>query len=129
MKILVVDDDPTISSLIAKIIVSLGCEAQVCANGKDALVALASNDFTLMILDLIMPQMGGVETLSEMKKRGININTVVISGFISNELRGQCKKYGAKRFIEKPIEVSDIESLLKIEKERNLDIESLEDVF
>ncbi|MFK7826992.1 MAG: response regulator [Oligoflexales bacterium] len=129
MKILVVDDDQAICSLMVKIIKGLGCEAQTCANGKEALEALTSNNFTLMILDLIMPNMGGVETLKEIRKRGININTVVLSGFISHDIRKQCKKFGAKRFLEKPIEISDIEGLLKGEKESNMKINVLEDIF
>ena len=116
MKILVVDDDEDIRLSVADIITEMGWEAQTCENGKEALDHLESNDFSMMFLDLVMPEMGGVETLSEIKKRGIDVETIVLSGNISRDLRDHCKKFGARRFLEKPVENSDIEYLLKAKK-------------
>ena len=119
MRILVVDDDEDIRLPIAEIIRNFGWEAQTCTNGKEALEYLEKQDFSLVFLDLVMPEMGGVETLCEIQRRKINVRTIVLSGNMTRDLLAQCKKFGARRFIEKPFEVSDIESILKGEKARS----------
>ena len=129
MKILVVDDDDTLSSMIARVIRKIGCEVKTCANGQDALDLLCSSKFSLLFLDLIMPGMGGVQVLKELQHRGIEVATVVMSGNLSHSLKSQCIKYGAKRFVQKPIEISDIESIIMGERFRDVKVDKLEDTF
>ena len=131
MNVLIVDDDEDIREAVAEIVRDLGFQPKMCSNGIEALKSLESGEYLLMFLDLIMPEMGGVETLSEIKKKGIEINTVVLSGHFSKDVKDHCKKYGAKRFLEKPVESSDIEVILKSESKRNKSYENqaIDDVF
>lgn len=120
MKILVVDDDDTIRELVADIITEMGWEAETCANGKEALELLSKGSYPLMFLDLIMPEMGGVETLRRIQKEGYKVKIVVLSGNVSKDLHDQCRKYGVRKFLEKPVEVSDIDFVLRGEKNSSL---------
>ena len=113
MKVLVVDDEEIISSLVAEVINNFGWEAKTCTNGKEALEHLATGEYSMVFLDLVMPEMGGVETLSEIQKRGIQVESIILSGNISQDSRDHCKKFGATKFLEKPVENSEIEEILK----------------
>ena len=67
--ILVVDDDPAITELIASVLEDAGLEATVCHNGEDALRTLAEGSFDLALLDIMMPGMDGLELCSRIKER------------------------------------------------------------
>ena len=67
-KILIVDDEEKIREMIGKFAVHEGHEAVLASNGKEALELFSKDDFDIVILDVMMPQMDGYETLSNIKK-------------------------------------------------------------
>lgn len=67
-KILIIDDDKELCSLIKRSVLPVNIESDVCNTGKDGLRKLAENEYQLVILDVMMPGMDGFETLVEIRK-------------------------------------------------------------
>lgn len=79
-QILVVDDDAQIRDSLSEFITELGHDVAVAANGKEALVHLAENSVDLMLLDIIMPEQDGFETILTISNRPERPAIIAISG-------------------------------------------------
>jgi len=106
-KILVVDDETNIRNLIKNI---LGSEYRIstATNGIEALELLKEEDFNLIILDINMPQMDGVEFMEQLKKRNISTPVVIVSAFSDPEKLIKIFKLGASDFVIKPFSSDQI---------------------
>lgn len=106
ISVLIVDDSALMRSLIGRIIEQTPgmCLADKAMNGKFALQKLERAKPDVIILDLEMPEMGGLEFLQERKKLGIDIPVIVLSSIATQGARVtmQCLEAGASDFITKP---------------------------
>jgi CheY-like chemotaxis protein len=82
------------------------------SNGMDALEVLAHHTIDLVLLDLTMPVMGGVDVLREIKRRQLETFVIVVSGDIQPMMQDKVMALGALGFIEKPIKTDLLTSLL-----------------
>lgn len=110
-KILIVDDNTNMSSLLGEMLEVFDYESVQANDGDQALEALANGDFSMVITDMRMPNMTGMELLREVKSRYPQLPVVLISGYSVNEATGgsDLKPDG---FLGKPLMMSDIERLL-----------------
>lgn len=101
--ILVVDDEPSVRMVLARLLAKQGFAVIEAENGNEALemVARHADALKLIILDLTMPQRDGLSTLQEIRKQQIDTPVVLISGYYSNELIPQLDQLQAK-YINKP---------------------------
>jgi two-component system, NtrC family, response regulator HydG len=83
--ILVVDDDPDFVSSISEFLSSSGYRVYVACNGEEAIRRLHSNAIDVLILDLRMPILNGLETCIQLKKEGISVPTVIVTAFADEE--------------------------------------------
>ena len=79
-RILVVDDEPGIRDLASRALMAAGCEVVTAGDGREALKAMAARPFDLAIIDIVMPEKEGVETILEFKKRWPYCKIIAISG-------------------------------------------------
>lgn len=79
-------------------------EISFACNGKEALDSLRRKQFGLLLLDLTMPEMDGVEVLEQIKAEGIEVFVVVISGDIQPQMQQRVLALGALDFIAKPVD-------------------------
>ena len=103
--ILVIDDEPGIRSAVRGILEDEGYNAIVAEDAVVGLELLDRGGIDLVFLDVWLPRMGGIEALSEMKKRKPEVNVVVISGHGNVEMAVRAIKLGAWDFIEKPLSI------------------------
>jgi two-component system response regulator (stage 0 sporulation protein A) len=106
--ILLVDDDPPLTDLITLVLRDLpNCQVLTARNGPEALVLCSSLRPKVMVLDILLPHMNGLDLLREMKNRGLLEKTqvIVISGLGYREVVTQAIQAGAKDFIVKPFDV------------------------
>jgi len=105
-RVLLVDDEPDFSRGLARLITGRYPEIQVeaVANGAAALEALARNPVQLMITDLRMPEMNGMQLLKEALKHHSHLSIVVLSAYGSIETAVEALRAGAYDFLTKPIE-------------------------
>jgi sigma-B regulation protein RsbU (phosphoserine phosphatase) len=118
-KILVVDDDESIRKLLSRILLRAGYEVEAASGGKEALEFLAKKNFNLIILDMDMPQMTGIDFLINIKEEKItNIPVLMLSGTTNVDQIIKIYELGAYDFIRKPehpeIILKRVENGLKI---------------
>lgn len=112
-KILIVDDNPNMSSLLSEMLEVFDQESVVASDGFQALDALKSGSFSMVITDMRMPKMTGLELLQQIKTNHPKVKVVLISGYSGTEIETQAEALKADGFLGKPLMMADIEKLLK----------------
>ena len=107
--ILVVDEDQKMADNLVEYLTESGYRASAAYGGSEALARFEQGDFQLVITELKMPEMDGMELLEEMKKLDSDVNIIVLTGFGTIESAVQAIKGGAYDYITKPIEFEEIE--------------------
>jgi two-component system cell cycle sensor histidine kinase/response regulator CckA len=112
-KILIVDDDPRMSDSLRILLGSEGYEMQTRHNGREALEAVSKNDFDLVLLDLVLPDMKGMEIMDHINRQEPEIFVIVITGHASSESAIDSLKRGAFDYIRKPFEHEELSKAVK----------------
>ena len=113
-RILVVDDDEHVRSTIARLLSAQGHEIAEASDGAAAADAIGQSPFDLLIIDLVMPDQGGIETIMRIHVDSKSIPTIVMSGKIPiNEeaVNRLVERYGARGVLAKPFtsqELADV---------------------
>jgi DNA-binding NtrC family response regulator len=118
-RVLIVDDDPASRRLLEVRLRPLECDVATAGNGEQALSAIRKDLPDLVLLDLQMPRMGGIEVLRALRNEGIDVPTIVITAHGSIETAVEAMKEGAYDFITKPIDASHFDIVVRkaLEKE------------
>lgn len=126
-KIMVVDDEPEYQRVFAYILKKNGYQVSSCSSAKEALDELSRREVDLIMTDLKMPDMDGIELVKEVKKRFEDTDIMVITAFGSIESAVEAMKYGACGYSIKNSEpdvlLADIDRMAKIkllERENSL---------
>ena len=102
--VLVVDDEPDIRDASERILSRVGYQVQKASRGDEALDILNKESVDIMLLDLKMPGMDGLEVLERIRKQNTEIQVIVITGYATVETAIEAMKQGAYDFIPKPFE-------------------------
>ncbi len=113
MRVLVVDDEEPFRILMESELGRMGYSVQCVGSGKEALHILAARDFEVVLLDLKMPGIGGMETLKGMKDAGVSAEVIVLTGHPDIDDAIQAMKLGAYDYLTKPARLSEVEEVLK----------------
>jgi DNA-binding NtrC family response regulator len=122
-KVLVVDDDPYLTTQLKKSIESEELSVDTVSNGQEALTILGSADYSVLITDLRMPGMGGMELIREVSQRRLLVTTIVTTAFGSIDRVVEAMRLGAYDFLTKPIDPTN----LKLVMDRALKQRALQD--
>ncbi len=101
--ILVVDDEPGVRSMLEAILKDEGYGVAAVGSGEEGLTAASAGAFDALLLDVWLPGIDGIETLSRLKAKGIDAEVVMISGHGTIETAVKATKLGAFDFVEKPL--------------------------
>jgi DNA-binding NtrC family response regulator len=101
-KILVVDDEVTAGKSIEKILGRKGFEVDFAENADDGLNKIEKDLFELVLLDIMMPQVNGIELLEIIKKKWPELGVVMVTGYPSIETAVEATRLGAADYIAKP---------------------------
>ena len=101
--LLLVDDDANTLASLSRAFRLAGHEATVCDNANRALELLRTENFDLILSDVVMPGKSGLELLGDLKKAGVKTPIVLISGQANIEMAVRATKLGALDFLEKPL--------------------------
>lgn len=101
-RILVVDDSITARAFCRKVLASAGHEVIEAASGRDALARIGEERPDCVVLDLLMPDMSGIELLQALDARGDRPPVVVLTADIQESVRAQVTELGVRAFINKP---------------------------
>jgi len=118
--ILVVDDDPDIREVLKDRLESLGYRVLTADSGKEGLDLLEKECPQLILLDIEMPALSGIEVLKEIRKRDLDLTVVMITAYGTIERAVEAMKEGAYDFIPKPFEPDHVALIVQkaFERER-----------
>ena len=111
--ILIIDDEPGIRTVLSGILEDEKYEVMAAADGYAGLAALRDNDVDLIILDVLLPNLGGIDVLKTVKEEYPDIEVIVISGHASIDIAVRAVKLGAFDFVEKPLSMDKIINLVR----------------
>jgi DNA-binding NtrC family response regulator len=110
----IIDDEPVIHDVLAQLLTSEGYEVEISASGEEALEKFPSHSFDVILLDLLMPGMDGIEALRRIKKIDPLASVIIITAYGSVESAISAMKIGALDYVQKPFKHDDL--LLAVEK-------------
>jgi CheY-like chemotaxis protein len=110
--VLIVDDNPNMSTLLAEMLEVFDYESVRASDGSEALEELEKGNFSMVITDMRMPNMTGLELLEKVKEKYPKLPVVLISGYSVDENTVDGGGFKPDGFLAKPFMMSDIEKLL-----------------
>ena len=111
-RILIADDDEMMRDSVAATLARLGHSVAAASDGAAALARLDAEAFDLLLSDLKMPRMTGIELLEEAKKRRPNLPVVLMTAFATVRTAVDAMKLGAYDYLQKPFEADDLKHLV-----------------
>jgi CheY-like chemotaxis protein len=122
VNIILAEDDPLNQKVALLMLKKLGIMADVAANGLEVLQALEGQPYDVVLMDIEMPEMDGIEAtkiIRERWSRGPKI--IVITSCISDAYRKLCFDAGADEFLGKPVKIEELTDVIKRNIPKNLD--------
>lgn len=115
-KVLLIDDEKNIRLTLKTALSKAGYEVETAVNGEDGLTKVKEDNFPVILLDMKMPGMDGIQFLKEINNEDISTKVIMITGYGSVETAVETLKLGAVDYLRKPFKPEEI-------------IEIVEDVF
>lgn len=103
--ILIIEDDELQIALLRNFLIDEGFIVCATADGPQGIAIFESQEIDLVLLDIGIPSMSGLEVLQEIKKIKYDAKVIVITGYPSVESSVQAIKYGATEYLQKPVEL------------------------
>jgi len=114
VNILVVDDEEDIRNMLNRHLSLLDYMVETAANGKEAVELLQRKRIDIVITDLLMPEMNGIELLEFIHEDSPMIHTIAITGYVTLDNALSCMRLGADNIIFKPLEdLTELEDSVK----------------
>lgn len=111
-RVLVVDDEQRIRDACSRMLASEGCEVDVADNGATGLEMIQQSHFDIVLLDLMMPGLSGLDVLTDIKARHPDTVVIVITGYATLEHSIETMKKGAFDFLSKPFSPSQLRVII-----------------
>lgn len=113
MRILIAEDDPTLADGLLRSLRAGGCAVDVVGDGEAADTALTAQSFDLLILDLGLPRLPGLEVLRRLRARGSRVPVLILTAADSVEQRVRGLDLGADDYMAKPFALSELEARVR----------------
>ena len=129
-KVLIIDDEAGLRSTLTRILQKIGCNAMGAQNGVEALSLIVNSGFDLVFLDLWLPDMDGLQILSEIRKIDNKLPVILLTAHGSMDSALKAMRLGAMDYLIKPVNpdqlISMTKSVLKVQEieRRRKDIQS-----
>ncbi|HLP48011.1 MAG TPA: sigma-54 dependent transcriptional regulator, partial [Candidatus Kapabacteria bacterium] len=130
LKILVIDDDPSIRNMLAIVLKKTGYDVTCTDSGKTSLEKLKKESFDLIISDIKMPDINGIDLLKKIKSITPEIPVIMITAYASANDAVEAMKLGAEDYVTKPFNLDELKIIIdraiyktNIEKE-NIELKS-----
>lgn len=118
--VLIVDDEEDFRETIVKRLRNRNLEVEGVESGEAALKAVDNQNFDVIVLDVRMPGMDGIETLKELKKKKPHIEVIMLTGHASVESGIQGMQLGAFDYVMKPVPLDELLDKMRQAYERKL---------
>lgn len=132
MKLLIVEDEKTLNKVISKRLESSGYTVFSCFDGEEALQTLMKESFDVVVMDIMMPKLSGIEVLKEMKLKGIETPVLFLTAKDTVEDRVYGLDLGAEDYLVKPFSFEElmarIRVILRSKSNRNTNVLKISDL-
>jgi len=119
--ILVVDDEQPVRDFVAEALESMGHEVETAVDGRDALEKMEDSDFSVVITDMVMPRMDGMQLIRYLSEHQNEVDIIAITGLAMDYKYTDVVAAGASDFITKPFTMNELEAKLnRLIRERHL---------
>jgi DNA-binding NtrC family response regulator len=108
IRLLIVDDEERFLSTYKKLLEKRGISTTTCTNGSDAMRILEQRPIDVVLLDMKMPGIGGMEVLRRIRQEHPEVETIMLTGHLSMESEAEGLKSGAFDYLMKPSTISEI---------------------
>ena len=126
-RILIVDDEPLVTDLLARYLKAKGYACETAGNGEEVLSKVREKAFALVLLDIRMPGMGGIELLKEVKALDPDVAAVMVTAVRDEDITVTAVRLGADDYIVKPFDLEEVAiSVQKALDKRRLILENRE---
>ena len=112
IKVLVVDDDPGVRGVLDRFLSEKGFEVETADDGESALSMIRRSEPDLLLLDIYLPGMSGIDVLYNLEHEGRTIPTLTFSGMPDDQMARESTLLGANDFIYKPFSLDDLQTNL-----------------
>ena len=136
IKILIVDDDKVIADILNDLFADKQRSVDVCYDGLAAIESIQKSFYDLILVDLIMPKVGGLDILKYAKKTNPNVIVIIITGYASLETAITAIREGAYDYIRKPCKLEEIKIVvenaidkIKLNRENRELLNKLQDAY
>ena len=136
ISILIIDDDQSIAEVLEELITNKERTVHVCHDGLAAHERLGKNHYDLILVDLIMPKMGGLDILKYAKKINPEVMVIILTGHASLETAITAIREGAYDYIRKPCKLEEITIVvenaiekIKLNRENRALLKKLQDAY
>lgn len=115
-RILLIEDSSCIQLIHQDMLASLGCSVDIVSTGEEALIKLKQEDYDLVLLDIGLPGMSGIEVMVEFNSYRNYPKTpvIVLTTFTDQTLIKQCLSIGIKRVLHKPVNISELAEVIHL---------------
>ena len=115
-RVLVVDDEPRVVGVLKRYLERIGHEVATAANGHEALAAVEQGTIDVMLTDINMPDMNGIEVLNHLRQKGLSVAVIAMSGggLLSKEmLLATAGALGAVATLTKPFDLEELKTTIE----------------
>jgi DNA-binding NtrC family response regulator len=119
-KVLLVDDEEDFLSTLAERLEARGLKVDAVTSGEEAVAKVNEQSFDLIVLDLAMPGIDGLETLKRIKAKQPEAEIIILSGQGSIRTGIEAMKLGAEDFLQKPVNITELLDKISEAKDKRL---------
>jgi EAL domain-containing protein (putative c-di-GMP-specific phosphodiesterase class I) len=111
-RVLVVDDEPAMLRALSRLLEEAGHRVLTASNGHDAVRTLTANEVDVVVSDVSMPGMNGIELLRAIRAHDPDVPVLLMTGAPSVQSAAQAVQYGAMRYLLKPVDANEVEEVV-----------------
>jgi DNA-binding NtrC family response regulator len=119
-RVLLVDDEEKFLEVLSQRLGTRGVDAETSTSGEEALVKIKNKNFDAIVLDMMMPGMGGIETLKRIRKENPEVQIIMLTGRGTVDKAVEAMKEGAIDFLEKPADINTLLDKISKAKEKKI---------
>ncbi len=120
IKVLLVDDEPHFIKMLAERLEGRGFNVETAGGGAEAVGKAKGEPYDAIVLDLLMPNMDGLETLKQLKEINPDLQIILLTGHGTIDKSVEAMKLGAVDFVEKPADFKELLEKIKKAKDRRM---------
>ncbi len=112
LDVLLVDDDAIVGNRLKPVLTKIGCEVEVYEDPKEALKKIDEKEFDIIVTDIMMPDVNGIQLLEHVQKKSERTKVIIITGFATEALAREVMAKGAFDIIAKPFRPADLREVI-----------------